>query len=229
MDAWRASGLFESVEAARVTSILLDTPGGRLEQPAADVTAGVFDLLGVKPIRGRSFAAVDGGPGSAEVIISEAIWESFFGRDPDLLGRTLVTGEGRSTIVGIMPASFRFPTPATVAWKAFLPRSREPGEFTIFGRTTIGVPLTDVEVHTTRLAQEFARLPRNYVGAPTTAAGILAGGRIHHRALWALLAGAVLVLAVLSANVGGLRCHCVGTAARVRSMALGVSRRLSAK
>ena len=67
------------------------------------------------------------------------------------------------------------------------------------------MPLTDVEVQTRRLAQEFARLPRNYLGAPPLQRlGFSTVDEFTTRALWALLAGAVLVLAVLSANVGGL-------------------------
>lgn len=58
MEAWRSAGIFEAVEAGSVATFRLDDDGGRT-WPAALVTPGVFEMLGVRPIRGRVFGAVD--------------------------------------------------------------------------------------------------------------------------------------------------------------------------
>lgn len=77
------------------------------------VTAGFFDLLGVDPLLGRSFADADDVPGSAPVVlVSESLWRSRFGSDSAILGRTLeVEGEARE-IVGVMPRNADLPVGA---------------------------------------------------------------------------------------------------------------------
>ena len=74
------------------------------------VTKGTLDALGVQPLFGRWFTQEDDTPGSAEtVILSNAYWQRAFGGDTSVIDRALnVDGRPRQ-IVGVMPASFRFP------------------------------------------------------------------------------------------------------------------------
>jgi putative ABC transport system permease protein len=78
----------------------------------AVVSADLFPLLGVEPIRGRTFLPEECAPGRDDVlVISERLWRRKFDRDPRVLGSKVIA-DGRSfTIVGIMPASFEFPLP----------------------------------------------------------------------------------------------------------------------
>jgi len=78
----------------------------------AVVSADVFPLLGVKPIRGRTFRPEECAVGHDDVlVISERLWRRKFNRDPQVLGSKMIA-DGRSfTVVGIMPASFEFPLP----------------------------------------------------------------------------------------------------------------------
>ncbi|HEY3600405.1 MAG TPA: ABC transporter permease [Chthoniobacterales bacterium] len=78
----------------------------------AKVSADLFPLLGVQPIRGRTFRPEENAVGRDDVIvISERLWRRKFDRDPRILGSKLIA-DGRSfTVVGIMPASFEFPLP----------------------------------------------------------------------------------------------------------------------
>ena len=116
--------VFEYLEYAQLKSVL--APGARLEAYtpadsarvlARDVTqfrrvvyatAGYFDLLGVRPRRGRFFSAVEAGPrdAAAVAVISTAIWRNDFGSDPGVLGRALTIDDQRYTIVGVTPADF---------------------------------------------------------------------------------------------------------------------------
>lgn len=72
------------------------------------VTPEIFSVLGVKPLAGRTFLPEDGKRGAAPVvIISENLWRSRFGADPDLVGRSISLDKRPFTVVGIMPANFR--------------------------------------------------------------------------------------------------------------------------
>ncbi len=69
-----------------------------------------FRTLGVAPTVGRDFTPADDRFGAERVaIISNELWQRAFARDPHAVGRTLDMGDERLTVVGVMPASFRFP------------------------------------------------------------------------------------------------------------------------
>ncbi len=72
------------------------------------VSAGLFEILGVKPLLGRTFTADEDRLGAnPTVLISEGLWQRKFGSDPRVLGKTIILdGQGR-TVIGIIPVSFR--------------------------------------------------------------------------------------------------------------------------
>ena len=76
---------------------------------ALAVTDGLFPLLRVQPVLGRTFTAEDDSPGSPEtVILSHAYWQRRFGGDRGAIGRKLIVEARPREIVGVMPSSFRF-------------------------------------------------------------------------------------------------------------------------
>ena len=78
----------------------------------AVVSADLFPLLGVNPIRGRTFGAEECKTGHDDVlVISERLWQRKFNRDASILGRKILADGKAFTIVGVMPASFEFPLP----------------------------------------------------------------------------------------------------------------------
>ena len=78
----------------------------------ATVSADLFPLLGVQPIRGRIFRPEECAVGRNDVVmISERLWRRKFDRDPRVLGSKLLADGRAFTVVGIMPASFEFPLP----------------------------------------------------------------------------------------------------------------------
>jgi predicted permease len=84
---------------------------------AASVTPGLFELLGVVPAWGRPFLNADAEAGTSSVaIIAEALARRVFGSPQEAIGRSLPADSGASTVVGVMPASFRFPTAAEEIW-----------------------------------------------------------------------------------------------------------------
>jgi len=76
------------------------------------VAPSLFPLLGVEPIKGRTFARKEWGQGHDEVIvISERLWKRRFNSDPTLVGKSLLLNGRSYTVIGIMPAKFEFPIP----------------------------------------------------------------------------------------------------------------------
>ncbi len=73
------------------------------------VSADFFRILGVKPVLGRSFEASEDQVGAPPVVmISGGLWASKFGSSRDVIGRTIELNETAYTIVGVVPATFRY-------------------------------------------------------------------------------------------------------------------------
>ena len=76
----------------------------------AAVTAGVFPLLGVLPIKGRFFQPEEATLGRDDVVlISARLWQRRFNSDPQIIGTKLLLNGKNFTVVGVMPATFDFP------------------------------------------------------------------------------------------------------------------------
>ena len=89
------------------------------------VSSGFFDLLGARPLIGRTFRASDDRPGARPtVVLSEAVWRQHFSSDPAVAGRLLTIRTGKKAtaveVIGVMPGRFRIPAGAQV-WTALGP------------------------------------------------------------------------------------------------------------
>ena len=74
------------------------------------VTPELFSLFEEKALVGRIFFTDDGKRGApAVVILSEKLWRSTFGADPKIIGSSINLDQRSFTVVGVMPAQFRFP------------------------------------------------------------------------------------------------------------------------
>jgi len=99
---------------AAVTYQTFSLGGGDLPEriSGAVVTPSLFPLLGVEPIKGRTFAREEQGQGHDDmIVISERLWQRRFNSDPSLLGKSLLLNGRSYTVIGIMPAKFEFPIP----------------------------------------------------------------------------------------------------------------------
>ena len=108
---WRDQNqVFENIAAYREESFSL-TGGDRPERASGVVTtASLFPVLGVKPIVGRVFQADDENRGIGRVaVISQSLWERRFASDANIVGQKLTANSEPLTIIGVMPAGFRFP------------------------------------------------------------------------------------------------------------------------
>ena len=116
-----------------------------------------FDMLGVKPLRGRTFLPEDSKSQiSTTVVISESLWRRTFAADPNILGQKLTAGGAQVTIIGIIPSGFSvFPWKSDIdMWYAFNPG----GLSTIrwlwpMGRLKPGVTLEQAQAELNALAR----------------------------------------------------------------------------
>ena len=89
------------------------------------VSSGFFDLLGARPLIGRTFRAGDDRQGARPtVVLSEAVWRQHFSSDSAVVGRLLTVGTGKKAaafeVIGVMPEDFQIPAGAQV-WTALGP------------------------------------------------------------------------------------------------------------
>jgi putative ABC transport system permease protein len=94
------------------------TDGGRTLRVSASVaSANLFDVLGRRPALGRGFADGDSVPGrDGVVVLGHGLWQSAFGGDESLVGRTVEVDGAPRQVVGVMPEGFAFPSSTTQLW-----------------------------------------------------------------------------------------------------------------
>ncbi len=81
-------------------------------------SADFFDVLGVHPLMGKTFAKGDDRPGAeAVVVLSYAMWRQELGGDPHVLGKRILLDGTPTTVIGVMPRDFYFPSPEYRAWR----------------------------------------------------------------------------------------------------------------
>jgi predicted permease len=118
----------------------------------ARVSWNFFGTLGVKPLLGRTFTADENQPGTGHVaILAEGLWQSRYGGDPNIIGRTITIESEPYTVVGVMPGKFQFTlrglcnlwTPLALTDKERA--DREGSIFSAFGRLKPGVSREQAE------------------------------------------------------------------------------------
>ncbi|HEY2801980.1 MAG TPA: ABC transporter permease [Chthoniobacterales bacterium] len=104
------SSAFESFAAYDEEEFTL-TGGGEPERVlCSEVSPSLFPLLGVEPSLGRGFRPEEEQPGhDQEVVVSQQFWQRRAGGDPRFIGKAITLNDRSYTVVGIMPAGFRFP------------------------------------------------------------------------------------------------------------------------
>ena len=108
----RESRIFEGLAAYPhgLDTMKLTTADAWQRVVVTRITPSLFPVLGVQPVRGRSFQPEESRPVPPNVaILTHGLWMRAFGGDPAVIGRPITLDQQAYTVIGIMPASFRFP------------------------------------------------------------------------------------------------------------------------
>lgn len=101
---------FERVSAIHTGNAILTGAGEPERLDVVRVSAGLFDMLGVEPRLGRGFLPhEDRKPGHNVAVIADSLWRRRFHADPAIVGRTIRLDREPYTVIGVLPAGFRFP------------------------------------------------------------------------------------------------------------------------
>ncbi len=217
------AGRMNTLDAASGLSLWSMTLVGEDEPEqvqAAYVGADHFDILGVEPLLGRTFAPEEFDPGRSDVaVLSHAFWSRRFGGDPAVLGRAIRL-EGidhpTRTVIGVMPPDYRELRGQPAVW---VPLHLPPGR-TFVNDSTWYVnfvvarlaPAATVEGADAEIAEVAGGLreefPRAFQEDVVSTAGVVSLGETilgdTAGTLWLLLGAVGLVFAIMCANLANL-------------------------
>src|SRR5580704_4133575 len=109
LDWHNQNKVFQYSAAISGKAVSLSGSGQPERLNAETVSASYFDILGVGPSLGRTFAPDEDQPGKDQVVIlSGRIWKSRFGSDPHIIGKTITLDGHPCTIIGVMPPHSEF-------------------------------------------------------------------------------------------------------------------------
>jgi putative ABC transport system permease protein len=208
--AWRAQNqTSDAVAVFDFTAMTISGDGPAERIGAAGVSDRFFDVLGVRPILGRVFLEGDDKPGAGRrLVLSHAFWVRRFHGDPAAIGRVVSLGGIGHTIVGVMPAGFRFPLGDVDTWRSLeLQPPARRGPFYTTGLARLK-PATDIAALRANLETVAAGLKRQYPGPDdwTLDAVPLHEAMVGNvrRILYLLLAAVGFLLLIATANVANL-------------------------
>ncbi|HEX9759603.1 MAG TPA: ABC transporter permease [Candidatus Acidoferrales bacterium] len=210
---WRAdSKTFVGLAGMTNFSVNLSDGGSPPERyNASRMTSNAFSLVGQKPVLGRDFLDEDDKPGAnAVVVIGHGIWQNRYGGAADVIGKVVRINEAPTTIIGVMPEGFKFPTNADL-WVPLIPEGswtrRGVRGMSAFGKLAPGRTIedarTELGVISKRLEAEYKETNEGVAPVIMTFNERFNGGEI--RIVFLALLGAVgFVLLIACANVANL-------------------------
>ena len=190
-------------------ALIGDLENGRQQVVQTYVTPGFIELLGVRPVVGRTFFPGEGQPGNDRVVvINETIWRARFNRDTGVVGRPLTVNGEPMTLVGVMPADFRYPALTPGLWRPLdLERPAIDRLAQVIARTRGDRDLATVQTHVAAAAAQImprASKPWRYSSARLRPLNDPRIDERNRQSLWLLFGATLLLLLTACANVANL-------------------------
>jgi predicted permease len=216
--------VFEDMAALRHDSLNLTGHGEPEYLQTDSVTANFFSVLGVSPVRGRTFSSDDGRPGaSLTVVLSYGLWVRRFEADPQIVGQDLLLSGAKHTVIGVMPRGFRFLDPEIDAWtpfqwtSQFIENEKTNHYLTMVGRLKGSISVGQAQAEMAALGKQLAVTDPWDSGAVLVPLKEQVSGNV--RPVILVLLGAVAFLLLIAcANVANL--SLARGSARAREIAL---------
>ena len=219
--SWREQGKsFETIAAFSDQRANLTGAGDPEEVTMQIASSGLFNVLGVDAIVGRTFTKDDIQPGAPRVaVLSYGLWQRRFGADRNVVGKPITLGDEPYTVIGVVPANFQWHIksksgtgkPAEVWTLLTMPATQTDsgwhGRFlSTVGRLKPGVSReqADAELKTieARISEDDPRHSKGYSAEVIPVREQLVGNV--RPALWLLLGAVGFVLLIACANVANL-------------------------
>lgn len=183
---------------------------------AAQVTWRWFQVFGANPILGRTFAPEEDQPGAGSVaVISYRLWQSNFGGQPDVVGKTVLLDQKPYRVIGVMRSDFDWPrakqvwTPLALPRNAYSPQNRFNENYQTVLRLRPGVSVQRLNAGLALMKVQLQRqgtssfAERSGWSVYSTHLADYAAGPLR-KALYVLFGVVALVLLIAAANVAGL-------------------------
>lgn len=108
---WRSQNrVYDDIAAYNEMGLNLTGDGNPVELSTCRISASMFPILGIEPVRGRNFHDEEDKIGGERVtILSYGFWQERFGGDPEIVGKVITLDDEPWTIIGIMPRTPLFP------------------------------------------------------------------------------------------------------------------------
>src|SRR5436309_4019306 len=190
--------------------VLAGTTGAAERLAGQSVTTAFFDVLGIKPVAGRTFIPDDAIPQPNVVVVSERFWRTHLDADAGAVGRTVRLDGLPFTVVGVVPASFQILFPSDI-WTPFPPRrtpeQRRQHYLQVIARLgpgrTIDDARSDMRLVADNIAQVSPETNRNWTVTVEPLRQALVSDELRTTSL--VLGGVVMfVLLMACANVANL-------------------------
>jgi putative ABC transport system permease protein len=180
------------------TALTLSTPNGPFRLNGIAAAPNLFDVLGVAPARGRGFTVA--APDPHEIIISHAMWTTYFAASPAAVGSSIVMNAVAYRVVGVMGATFAFPDADTEFWVPLLLTSGGSRGMALpaIGRLKATSTIAAALDEGARLLDDGDTRIHSRLEAETVRAQLVGG--VSHM-LWLLMAAVSLVSIVATANL----------------------------
>jgi len=223
-DWMKRNHCFEDMAAFIETDMNLTGEGGPERVLGSYVTRDFFPVLGVAPILGRNFIAKeDVSSRDDTILLSYGLWKRSYGGDPVIVGKQIRMGDHAGTVVGVMPADFRFPGSKSELWDLIPlnPNARRRGRFLApIARLKPGVTFAQAQAQMKVIGQQLAReFPEFDTGWGITVVPMREQFIGEIRTPLLVLLGAVgMVLLIACANVANLML--MRSSVRQREMAI---------